>query len=212
MNWTDKVSYWTSWHGSFSNRFRIHIQQVISKIKHTSSSIWVTAHLSENTDYSSLKRPNKMWYIYIYFPDSFFTWLSLDMCAESMITLWSTHLLGNQIHSCSRTQKMFSKRSLHPTQTKEATTSRRYTWSETTLKLTSEGHDRFCALSLRVEMVINTFHYSLFEDLNHWMWQAGSPWFSILTRTGVFKGKDNHPEFPADLVRIDIISYVAFRS
>ncbi|PON64313.1 HAD-superfamily hydrolase, subfamily IIA, CECR [Trema orientale] len=30
--------------------------------------------------------------------------------------------------------------------------------------------------------------------------QAGHPWFSILTRTGVFKGKDNHPEFPADLV------------
>ncbi|CAN8255009.1 unnamed protein product [Cochlearia groenlandica] len=30
--------------------------------------------------------------------------------------------------------------------------------------------------------------------------QAGSPWFSILTRTGVFKGKDNHAEFPADLV------------
>ncbi|KAK0592790.1 hypothetical protein LWI29_025459 [Acer saccharum] len=30
--------------------------------------------------------------------------------------------------------------------------------------------------------------------------QAGHPWFSILTRTGVFKGADNHPEFPADLV------------
>ncbi|PON62379.1 HAD-superfamily hydrolase, subfamily IIA, CECR [Parasponia andersonii] len=30
--------------------------------------------------------------------------------------------------------------------------------------------------------------------------QAGHPWFSILTRTGVFKGKDNHPMFPADLV------------
>ncbi|XP_043700773.1 uncharacterized protein YKR070W isoform X2 [Telopea speciosissima] len=30
--------------------------------------------------------------------------------------------------------------------------------------------------------------------------QAGHPWFSILTRTGVFKGKENHPEFPADLV------------
>ncbi|KAG7627460.1 putative HAD-superfamily hydrolase, subfamily IIA, HAD superfamily [Arabidopsis thaliana] len=30
--------------------------------------------------------------------------------------------------------------------------------------------------------------------------QAGTPWFSILTRTGVFKGKDNHAEFPADLV------------
>nr|KJB60624.1 hypothetical protein B456_009G315700 [Gossypium raimondii] len=30
--------------------------------------------------------------------------------------------------------------------------------------------------------------------------QAGHPWFSILTRTGVFQGKDNHAEFPADLV------------
>ncbi|KAK8677287.1 hypothetical protein V6N13_142834 [Hibiscus sabdariffa] len=29
--------------------------------------------------------------------------------------------------------------------------------------------------------------------------QAGHPWFSILTRTGVFRGKDNHTEFPADL-------------
>ncbi|KAI8573799.1 hypothetical protein RHMOL_Rhmol01G0303600 [Rhododendron molle] len=31
--------------------------------------------------------------------------------------------------------------------------------------------------------------------------QAGHPWFSILTRTGVFKGKENHDEYPADLVR-----------
>ncbi|KAL1817149.1 mitochondrial hydrolase YKR070W isoform X1 [Daucus carota subsp. sativus] len=30
--------------------------------------------------------------------------------------------------------------------------------------------------------------------------QAGQPWFSILTRTGVFKGKENHAEHPADLV------------
>ncbi|XP_059597396.1 uncharacterized protein YKR070W isoform X4 [Vitis vinifera] len=30
--------------------------------------------------------------------------------------------------------------------------------------------------------------------------KAGHPWFSILTRTGVFKGKENHAEFPADLV------------
>ncbi|XP_059626710.1 uncharacterized protein YKR070W isoform X2 [Cornus florida] len=30
--------------------------------------------------------------------------------------------------------------------------------------------------------------------------QAGHPWFSILTRTGVFKGKENHAEYPADLV------------
>ncbi|XP_028795203.1 uncharacterized protein YKR070W-like isoform X1 [Neltuma alba] len=30
--------------------------------------------------------------------------------------------------------------------------------------------------------------------------QSGHPWFSILTRTGVFKGKENHHKFPADLV------------
>ncbi|TKY48481.1 HAD-superfamily hydrolase, subfamily IIA [Spatholobus suberectus] len=30
--------------------------------------------------------------------------------------------------------------------------------------------------------------------------QTGHPWFSILTRTGVFKGKENHEKFPADLV------------
>ncbi|XVE68985.1 hypothetical protein DITRI_Ditri09bG0114100 [Diplodiscus trichospermus] len=30
--------------------------------------------------------------------------------------------------------------------------------------------------------------------------QGGHPWFSILTRTGVFRGKDNHAEYPADLV------------
>ncbi|XVF83346.1 hypothetical protein PTKIN_Ptkin16aG0479300 [Pterospermum kingtungense] len=30
--------------------------------------------------------------------------------------------------------------------------------------------------------------------------QAGHPWFTILTRTGVFRGEDNHAEFPADLV------------
>ncbi|KAK1321194.1 hypothetical protein QJS10_CPA03g01320 [Acorus calamus] len=30
--------------------------------------------------------------------------------------------------------------------------------------------------------------------------KAGHPWFSILTRTGVFRGKENHAQFPADLV------------
>ncbi|KAM0042749.1 putative HAD-superfamily hydrolase, subfamily IIA, HAD superfamily [Helianthus debilis subsp. tardiflorus] len=30
--------------------------------------------------------------------------------------------------------------------------------------------------------------------------QAGHPWFSILTRTGVFRGKENHSDYPADLV------------
>ncbi|CAL9771323.1 unnamed protein product [Musa acuminata subsp. burmannicoides] len=30
--------------------------------------------------------------------------------------------------------------------------------------------------------------------------KVGHPWFSILTRTGVFRGKDNHEQYPADLV------------
>eukprot|EP00261_Vitis_vinifera_P025597 XP_010658466.1 PREDICTED: uncharacterized protein YKR070W isoform X3 [Vitis vinifera] len=38
--------------------------------------------------------------------------------------------------------------------------------------------------------------------------KAGHPWFSILTRTGVFKGKENHAEFPADLVRFGILEDV----
>ncbi|KAI3852082.1 hypothetical protein MKW98_020081 [Papaver atlanticum] len=30
--------------------------------------------------------------------------------------------------------------------------------------------------------------------------QAGHPWFSVLTRTGIFRGNENHEEYPADLV------------
>ncbi|GKA96104.1 putative hydrolase family protein [Tanacetum coccineum] len=30
--------------------------------------------------------------------------------------------------------------------------------------------------------------------------QAGHPWFSILTRTGVFRGKENHTVYPADQI------------
>ncbi|KAL2899326.1 hypothetical protein RDABS01_024408 [Bienertia sinuspersici] len=40
--------------------------------------------------------------------------------------------------------------------------------------------------------------YFAHDDLKY---QAGSPWFSILTRTGVFRGRGNDPEFPADMVR-----------
>lgn len=32
--------------------------------------------------------------------------------------------------------------------------------------------------------------------------QAGSPWFSILTRTGLFRQKENHAEYPAHLVSL----------
>ncbi|CAI0411619.1 unnamed protein product [Linum tenue] len=37
--------------------------------------------------------------------------------------------------------------------------------------------------------------------------EAGQPWFSILTRTGVFRGEHNHAEFPADLVSTDSTKY-----
>lgn len=30
--------------------------------------------------------------------------------------------------------------------------------------------------------------------------QAGYPWFSILTRTGVFRQRENHTQYPADMV------------
>ncbi|KAJ0046455.1 hypothetical protein Pint_06142 [Pistacia integerrima] len=37
--------------------------------------------------------------------------------------------------------------------------------------------------------------------------QAGHPWFSVLTRTGVFKGSGNDAEFPADLASAIIHIY-----
>ena len=40
------------------------------------------------------------------------------------------------------------------------------------------------------------------------IFQAGWPWFSILTRTGVFKGEENHSKFPADLVRPNELSFM----
>lgn len=40
--------------------------------------------------------------------------------------------------------------------------------------------------------------------------QAGLPWFSILTRTGCFKGKDNHELYPADLVVDNVQEAVQF--
>ncbi|XP_020595239.1 uncharacterized protein YKR070W [Phalaenopsis equestris] len=40
--------------------------------------------------------------------------------------------------------------------------------------------------------------------------EAGRPWFSILTRTGVFKGRDNHQDYPADLVVENVQEAVEF--
>ncbi|XP_020549213.1 uncharacterized CDP-alcohol phosphatidyltransferase class-I family protein C22A12.08c-like isoform X9 [Sesamum indicum] len=35
--------------------------------------------------------------------------------------------------------------------------------------------------------------------------QAGYPWFSILTRTGVFRQRENHTQYPADMVNLMIL-------
>ncbi|KAF5794749.1 putative HAD-superfamily hydrolase, subfamily IIA, HAD superfamily [Helianthus annuus] len=40
--------------------------------------------------------------------------------------------------------------------------------------------------------------------------QAGHPWFSILTRTGVFRGKENHSDYPADQVVVTVEEAVEF--
>ncbi|XP_047966740.1 uncharacterized protein YKR070W-like isoform X2 [Salvia hispanica] len=40
--------------------------------------------------------------------------------------------------------------------------------------------------------------------------QAGYPWFSILTRTGVFRQRENHTKYPADLVVDTVEDAVAF--
>ncbi|KAI5072363.1 hypothetical protein GOP47_0012469, partial [Adiantum capillus-veneris] len=40
--------------------------------------------------------------------------------------------------------------------------------------------------------------------------QAGAPWFSILTRTGCFKGQDNDGRYPADLVVENVLEAVQF--
>ncbi|RWW76683.1 hypothetical protein BHE74_00015211, partial [Ensete ventricosum] len=37
---------------------------------------------------------------------------------------------------------------------------------------------------------------------DHPLLQVGHPWFSILTRTGVFRDKNNHEQYPADLVGV----------
>lgn len=53
--------------------------------------------------------------------------------------------------------------------------------------------------------LLNTFSmFGLIPKARELMldFQAGHPWFSILTRTGVFKGEDNDTSFPADLVSL----------
>ncbi|KAA0036978.1 hypothetical protein E6C27_scaffold86G00590 [Cucumis melo var. makuwa] len=73
--------------------------------------------------------------------------------------------------------------------------------AESVLKLVSSIHQN------KVDANAETHHFKTLYmigdnpsvDINGAI-QAGSPWFSIMTRTGVFKGKENHDKYPADLV------------
>ncbi|KGN64721.1 uncharacterized protein YKR070W [Cucumis sativus] len=73
--------------------------------------------------------------------------------------------------------------------------------AESVLKLVSSIHQN------KVDVNTETHHFKTLYmigdnpsvDINGAI-QAGSPWFSIMTRTGVFKGKENHDKYSADLV------------
>lgn len=70
----------------------------------------------------------------------------------------------------------------------------------TTLQLISEVHSRSVLFYNHKVYFTRIFLSSNVLRLFYYYYQAGHPWFSILTRTGVFKGKYNHTKFPADLV------------
>ncbi|KAI3965073.1 hypothetical protein MKX01_014004 [Papaver californicum] len=65
------------------------------------------------------------------------------------------------------------------------------------------------AFRIALESIFNRIHPNALEYThllgNHILdvkgaRQAGHPWFSVLTRTGIFRGKENHEKYPADLV------------
>jgi hypothetical protein len=72
---------------------------------------------------------------------------------------------------------------------------------EIILQLTSEVHGRYSCWELEFTSNYGRFNFLPTNFTNENVaFQTGHPWFSILTRTGVFKGKENHEKFPADLV------------
>lgn len=64
----------------------------------------------------------------------------------------------------------------------------------------------------KCRMFVFLYYYCSLLTFSWWclmfLSQAGPPWLSILTRTGVFRGEGNHIKFPADLVCINSLSCV----
>lgn len=57
------------------------------------------------------------------------------------------------------------------------------------------------SIGVGIHKYYGTYNYlPTYANNKNIVFQTGHPWFSILTRTGVFKGKENHDKFPADLV------------
>jgi len=62
------------------------------------------------------------------------------------------------------------------------------------------------SIGVGIHKYYGTYNYLLtYANNKNIAFQTGHPWFSILTRTGVFKGKENHDKFPADLVILVIL-------
>lgn len=66
----------------------------------------------------------------------------------------------------------------------------------------------------KCRMFVFLYYYCSLLTFSWWclmfLSQAGPPWLSILTRTGVFRGEGNHFKFPADLVCINSLSCYSF--
>lgn len=122
------------------------------------------------------------------------------------------YLLGNQIHLYSRMLKLYWASFSYVvmnliSRNVEALNYllwKLFIWLVIILQLTSKVHIRW-AVPICCKLVTLAFGWLrwFFKQINGsiilFCFQAGNPWFSILTRTGVFRGESNHAEFPADL-------------
>lgn len=122
------------------------------------------------------------------------------------------YLLGNQIHLYSRMLKLywasFSYVVMNLISRNVVALNyllwKLFIWLVIILQLTSKVHIRW-AVPICCKLVTLAFGWLrwFFKQINGsiilFCFQAGNPWFSILTRTGVFRGESNHAEFPADL-------------
>lgn len=144
----------------------------------------------------------------LYYENSY-VWLC---CAEFTMMFYNIYLLGSQIHLYLRTLKLYWDSSSHLIwviifqimEILDQNPSKLSIWLVITQWLMSKVQSRFVFLLTDLQTLFLKLCFIMFCD---WFRieipfdnQAGHPWFSILTRTGVFNGNDNHADFPADLV------------